>query len=66
MWWKILQTIVVALVVYSNVQWPWTPNIYLPVICGWVVAFLVTVALGSAINLLGKLRWYCERQRRLG
>ena len=40
--WKIIQGTIVIGLVYSNMMYHWTANMYLPVLIGIMVAFVVS------------------------
>src|SRR6185312_5161679 len=43
MWWFLLQSVVMFWAIASNIHWHWTPNRYVPAICGICLAWLITI-----------------------
>ena len=48
--WRLLQTIIIVAVLFSNVYWQWTPNGYLAFIYAAGTAFVVTIALTALFD----------------
>jgi hypothetical protein len=57
--WKIIQGTIVVGLVYSNMLYGWTTNLYLPVLIGIMVAFVI-----SEISFDLRL-WWSRRGRRI-
>jgi hypothetical protein len=51
--WYALQGSIMFAVVASNIHWRWTPNAYLAAACGWLAAYLATLAVDRLMHRLG-------------
>jgi uncharacterized membrane protein YgaE (UPF0421/DUF939 family) len=40
--WLVIQSVIIFLVVASNIHWQWTPNKYVPVVIGVFIAAVVS------------------------
>ena len=56
--WKLVQGSIVVGLVYSNMLYGWTTNMYLPVLIGVMVAFVI-----SEISFDLRLWWQSLRRR---
>lgn len=57
MWkWYLLQGLTAFAVIASNIHFQWTPNGHLAAAIGALAAFVVTVMIGSAADLISLLR----------
>ena len=56
MLWQIFQLAVFAAVVGSNIQWNWTPNMYLASLMGGAAAFVLTAAISWFMDFLTRLK----------
>lgn len=52
MGWYVFQFAIVVSVVFSNIHWQWTPNMYLPTMIGIGVAYLLTTILSKLWSVL--------------
>lgn len=56
MLWKIVQAVVFAAVLFSNVHWQWTPNTYLASMIGVAVTFCFTASVSWLLRVSGLSR----------
>jgi len=50
----LLQALIIFAVVATNIHWAWTPNGYLPAGIGVLLAWIVTVAIVSVRDRMGR------------
>lgn len=63
--WFLFQFGVVLAVLFGNIHYQWTPNPYLPILLGWVAAFIMTLLISLAYMMIRDLALFIVSQCRL-